>query len=66
VLWLYGGNDHAQPTEHSLEIVRSLESSHAFTDALFRDAPHLLLFASGFAPGVFPRVLDWLRRNGLA
>jgi uncharacterized protein len=66
VLWLYGGNDHAQPTEHSLEIVRSLESRHAFTDALFPNAPHPLLDAGGFVPGVFTTVLDWLRRRGLA
>jgi len=66
VLWLYGGNDHAQPTEHSLEIVRSLESRHSFTDALFPGAPHPLLDAGGFASGVFPTILDWLRGNGLS
>ena len=66
VLWLYGGNDHAQPTQRSIEIVRSLESRHAFAEALFPNAPHPLLDASGFVPGVFGTILDWLRRNALA
>jgi pimeloyl-ACP methyl ester carboxylesterase len=64
VLWLYGGQDRNQPAAHSLEIVHSLAATHAFQTALFPDVPHGLFDRSGYPPGLFGTILDWLGSSG--
>ena len=66
VLWLYAGQDRAQPTGRSMETLRVLTPGRDFTIALFPSAPHPLFDQSGFPSGLFPTVGDWLRLHGLA
>lgn len=66
VLWLYAGQDRAQPTGRSMEIVRSLAGGHDFTTVLFPNAPHPLFDQSGFPPDLFATATEWLRQHGLA
>ena len=64
VLWLLGGGDRNQPRDTSIQILRQLTGPHDYTYRLFADAPHPLFEARGFATGVFPAVVDWLRAHG--
>lgn len=66
VLWLYAGQDRAQPTGSSMRLLDSLSAGHDFTTNLFPRAPHPLFDQSGFPPELFPTVADWLGRHGLA
>src|SRR5262249_8712643 len=66
VLWLYAGQDRAQPTGTSMAILRGLSAGHDFATALFPDAPHPLFDEHGFPPAFFATVADWLRAHGLA
>ena len=66
VLLLYGGADRNQPTGTSIAILQQLTGARDFTYRLFPDAPHPLIDERGFATGLFPAVVDWLRGHGLA
>jgi uncharacterized protein len=66
ILWLYGGQDRAQPTGTSLETLRGLSAGHDFRTALFPSAPHSLFDERGFPPDLFPTAAGWLRQHGLA
>jgi dienelactone hydrolase len=65
VLWLYAGQDRAQPTEHSMEILRALSPGHDFLTVLYPAAPHPLFDADGFPAGLFGAVADWLAAHRL-
>jgi dienelactone hydrolase len=65
VLWLYAGQDRAQPTGSSMQTLRGLSAGHDFEAVLFRNAPHPLFDQSGFPPDLFPTAADWLGRHGL-
>ena len=65
VLWLYAGQDRAQPTGTSMEILRGLSAGHDFATVLFPDAPHPLFDEHGFPPALFPTAVDWLAKHGL-
>jgi hypothetical protein len=65
VLWLYAGQDRAQPTGSSMQALRGLSAGHDFKVVLFRNAPHPLFDQSGFPPDLFPTAADWLGRDGL-
>ena len=62
VLWLYAGQDRAQPTGTSMEVLRGLSGGHDFTTTLFPSAPHS---QRGFPPDLFAKSTDWLKRHGL-
>ena len=66
VLWLYGGQDRAQPSQHSRELLAELSPGHDFTVAYYPTAPHVLFGQSGFAAGLFGAVRDWLAAHHLA
>jgi uncharacterized protein len=66
VLWLYGGRDRAQPVQHSREILREFSAGHDFAVAYYPAAPHPLFDSSGFPPGLFGTVRDWLASHRLA
>jgi dienelactone hydrolase len=65
VLWLYAGQDRAQPTGTSMEVLRGLSGGHDFTTTLFPSAPHSLFDQRGFPPDLFAKSTDWLKRHGL-
>jgi uncharacterized protein len=77
-LWLYGGLDKHIPTRLSVKRLQPLvgDPSRDFTIAVFPNANHALvetttgltsemLRSDRFAPGLFPRVAEWLRTHGL-
>jgi len=66
VLWLYGGQDRAQPVQHSREILRDLSPGHEFTVEYYAAAPHPLFDGSGFPDGLFATVRAWLAAHELA
>jgi dienelactone hydrolase len=66
VLWLYGGQDRAEPAGTSMQVLRGLSAGHDFTLHLFPDAPHPLFDRNGFPPALFPAVAGWLGAHGLA
>src|SRR5262249_20304684 len=53
VLWLYAGQDRAQPTQHSREILRALSPNHDFAVEYYAAAPHPLFEATGLPAGTF-------------
>ena len=65
VLWLYGGQDRAQPTQHSMEILRALSPGHDFTTAYYPKAPHSLFDANGFPAGLYDSAGAWLSSHSL-
>jgi len=65
VLWVYAGQDRAQPTQHSREILRGLSSGHDFAVEYYAAAPHPLFDATGFPTGMFGAVRDWLAAHEL-
>jgi dienelactone hydrolase len=66
VLWLYAGQDRAQPAGRSMEILRGLSTGHDFNIAFFASAPHSLFDQRGFPPDLFAKSTDWLKQHGLA
>jgi dienelactone hydrolase len=66
VLWLYAGQDRAQPIQHSREILRALSAGHDFAVEYYPAAPHPLFDATGFPTGLFATVRDWLGEHKLA
>jgi dienelactone hydrolase len=65
VLWLYGGQDRAEPAGTSIQVLRGLSAGHDFTTQLFPSAPHPLFDRDGFPPELFPAVASWLGAQGL-
>jgi uncharacterized protein len=78
-IWLYGGLDKHIPTRLSIRRLEPLlhDPSRDFTAAVFPNANHALvetttgltsemLKSDRFAPGLFPRVAEWLRAHGLS
>jgi dienelactone hydrolase len=65
VLWLYGGQDRAQPAGTSMDILRGLSAGHDFMITFFPSASHSLFDQRGFPPSVFPTSIGWLRQHGL-
>src|SRR5215208_6235859 len=78
-LWLYGGLDRHVPPRLSARRLEPIaaEPGRDFTIATFAHANHALvetqtgltsemLRSATFAPGLFPRVGEWLRAHGLA
>jgi dienelactone hydrolase len=65
VLWLYGGRDRAQPTQHSREILHDLSASHDFAVEYYPAAPHPLFEPTGFPAGMFGTIRDWLAAHRL-
>src|SRR4029077_11114649 len=66
VLWLYAGQDRAQPVQHSREILRGLSKGHDFALEYYAAAPHPLFDATGFPAGMFGTVRDWLAAHRLS
>ena len=66
VLWLYAGRDHAQPVQHSREILKEISPGHDFAVEYYPDAPHPLFDAGGFPVGLFGSVREWLAAHGLS
>ena len=65
VLWLYGGQDRAQPAGTSMQVLRGLSTGHDFTTRLFPSAPHPLFDRDGFPSELFPAVIGWLAERSL-
>jgi dienelactone hydrolase len=67
MLWLYGGDDRAEPPHTSIALLQGLmsESPRDFTIRLYGDAPHPLFSSAGFAAGLFADVRAWLGEHGL-
>jgi dienelactone hydrolase len=66
VLWLYAGQDLAQPSGTSMQVLRGLSAGHEFSVHLFPSAPHPLFDRNGFPPALFPTAGAWLSQHGLA
>jgi dienelactone hydrolase len=66
VLWLYAGQDRAQPVQHSREILRGLSKGQDFALEYYAAAPHPLFDATGFPAGMFGTVRDWLAAHRLS
>jgi dienelactone hydrolase len=65
VLWLYAGQDLAQPSGTSMQVLRGLSAGHEFAVHLFPSAPHPLFDRNGFPPQLFPTASAWLAQHGL-
>ena len=68
MLWLYGGDDRAEPPHTSIGLLHGLltESPRDFTIRLYDGAPHPLFSSGGFAAGLFADVRAWLGAHSLA
>jgi dienelactone hydrolase len=76
VFWVFGDDDRNVPTELSVDALKLLRTGHDFTWTVLPMTHALLLLpdglysslarSTGFAPGLYPAIGEWLRARGIA